>query len=83
MFGHGLDIAAQAIEKPVASCLGIGHRLQGGEGFRRDNKKGVRRVQVLDGFGKVRPVDIRNEAENHSPLAVVFESLVSHHRTEI
>src|SRR5690242_16431712 len=63
--------------------MGIGHGLQRGESFRRDNEERLRRVEIAHGFYKVRAIDIGDEAEDHGAFAVKLESHVSHHRTKI
>ena len=83
MFCDRLLVIAQASEGPGASRLGIGHRFQCGEGFRSDNEKRLRRIEILHGFHEVGAVHVGYEAKCHAPLGVVLQSLVSHHRPEI
>ena len=73
----------KSLEQPIASRLCVGHRLLGREGLRGDNEKCFCWIQALDGFGKVRSVDVRNKDEASRPIAVAFKGLIGHHRTEI
>src|SRR5262245_55307550 len=75
--------AAQAFKYPIASGLCVRHCLQGREGLRGNNKKGLGWVEILDRLGEVRAVDIGDEAKRHGSLAVVLQSLVGHHRPEV
>jgi hypothetical protein len=58
MPGDRLFVAAQPCERPGARRAGIGHRLERREGFRGDNEKGFRRIQITDGFREVRAVNV-------------------------
>ncbi len=83
MPGDRLFVAPETGERPGARRTRIGHRLQGRKGFRRDDKQGLRRVEVAHRFGEIGAVDIGNEAKSHRALAVMLERLISHDRTEI
>src|SRR5215510_9930071 len=83
MFGYGLDLTAEAFERPVACGLGVGHRLQCREGFRRDDEEGLRWVELADGFCEVGAIDVGNEAERHGAVTIMLERLVGHHRPEV
>ena len=62
----------------------VRHRFQRSESFRGNNEEGFRRVEeVADRLRKVRAIDIRNKAERHPAVAVMFQRLVRHHRAEI
>ena len=61
----------------------VGHRLQGREGFRRDDEESLRRVEILDGLREVGAVDVGNEAKRHGALAVMLQRFVGHHRPEV
>src|SRR5215471_6988221 len=63
--------------------MGISHRLQRCEGFRRVDEQGLRRVEVMHGLYEVGAIDIRYEAERHGAVAVMLEGLVGHHRPEV
>ena len=63
--------------------VGVGHRLQRGEGLRRDDEQRLRRVEVARRLGEVGAVDVGDEAEGHGAVAVVLERLVGHHRAEV
>ena len=49
---------AQLLDDPAPRRLGIGHRLDGGEGFRGDDEQRRLRVQGLQRVGDMRAVDI-------------------------
>ena len=66
MLGHGLFVAAEPCERPVARRVGVGHRLQRGEGLGGDDEQGLRRVEVADGLGEIGAVDIGDEPEGQS-----------------
>ena len=83
MLGDGRFVAPETREQPVARRVGVGHRLQRREGFRRDDEQGLRRVEVTDGFREVGAIDVRHEAERHGAVAVMLERLVGHHRPEV
>ena len=63
--------------------MGVGHRLQRREGFRRDDEQRLRRIEVVDGLREVGAIDVRHEAERHGAVAVMLEGLVGHHRPEV
>src|SRR5262245_36653288 len=75
--------AAQAFKYPIASGLCVRHCLQGREGLRGNNEKGLGRVEILDRLGEVRAVDIGDEAKRHGSLAVVLQSFVGHDRSKV
>src|SRR5262249_9335749 len=64
------------------SALGIGHGLEGREGFRRNDEKRFGRVEIVARLDKIDPIDIRDEPEGHGGLAVMPQRLVSHHWTQ-
>ena len=65
MLGDRLFVAAQTFEQPVARRVGVGHRLQRREGFRRDDEKRFRRIEIADGFREVGAINVGNEPEGH------------------
>ena len=73
----------EAFQRPIASGVSVGHRLQRGESFGRDDEKGLRGIEILDGFGKVGAIHVGNETERHDPVAVMLERLVGHDRTKV
>ena len=83
MLGDRLAVAAEPRQQPPARALGVGHRLQRGEGLRRDDEKRFRRVQVAGRLHEIGPIDVRHEAKRHRAIAVVLERLVGHHRAEV
>ena len=52
-----------ARQRPGARRAGVGHRLQRGEGLRRDDEQRLGRVEVAGRLGEVGAVDVRDEAE--------------------
>ena len=83
MFRHRLGIAAESFEQPVARALRVGHRLQRGEGFGRNDEQRFRRIEIAGRLHEINAVHVRDEAERQAALAVMFERLVSHHRAEV
>src|SRR5262249_21926005 len=83
MLRHRLDVAAEALEQPLASALSVGHRLQRREGLRRGDEERLRRVQVTRRLHEIGPVHVRHETKGHRAIAVVPERFVGHHRAEI
>ena len=71
------------LERPVAGRVGIGHRLQGRKGLRRDDEQRFLGVEVARGLGEVGAVDIGDEAEGQVALAVMPQGLVGHHRPQV
>src|SRR5262245_26704755 len=63
--------------------MSVRHCFQRREGFRRGNEKRLRGVEIANGFREISAVNIGNEPEGHSALAVMPECLVSHHWPEI
>ena len=76
-------VTSEGGEQPVAGRVGVGHRLQRGEGLGGDDEQGFLRIEVADGFREVGAVDIGDETEGHGPVAVVLQRLVGHHRPEV
>src|ERR1700724_2319716 len=83
MLGHGLDIAAKSLERPVARALSVGHRLQRREGLRGDDEKRFRRIEIARRLHEIAAIDVGNEAERHGAVAVMFQRLVRHHGPEV
>ena len=83
MLGHRLDVTAESRQRPVARRVGIGHRLERGEGLRGDDEECLGRIQIADRLGEIGAIDIGNKAEGHVPLAVVAKRLVGHDGAEI
>src|SRR5712691_3927287 len=63
--------------------MGVRHRLQRCEGFRRVDEESLRRVEVTDSLREVGAINVRHEAERHGAVAVMFEGLVGHHWPEV
>src|SRR5271157_6085863 len=63
--------------------MSVGHRLERGESLRRNDEKCLRWIQVLNGFRKIRVIDVGNKTKRQSALAVMLERLVSHHRPKV
>ena len=83
MLGHRLGVAAEPREEPPASAVGVGHRLQGREGLRRDDEERLRRIEVPGRLHQIGPVDVRHEAKRHRAVAVMLERFVGHHGPEV
>src|SRR5260370_29499408 len=83
MLGHSLDLAAETPKRPIARALGVGHRLQRCKGFRGDDEKGLRWVEIMDGFREISAIYVRDETESQGALAVMLKGLVGHHRSEV
>ena len=76
-------LVPQGAQAPGARRAGVGHRLEGREGLRRDDEQRLRRVEVAGGLGEVGAVDVGDEPEGQAPVAVEPEGLVGHHRAEV
>ena len=83
MPGHRFFVVPETRQRPVAGRVGVGHRLQRGKGFGRNDEEGFRGIKILDRLREVGAIDIGNETERHGALAVVLERLVGHHRPQI
>ena len=76
-------VAAQPVEQPAAGLRGVGQRLLGGEGLRRDDEQRAGRVEVAGGLGQVGRVDVGDEPEGQRPVGVVAQRQVGHRRAEV
>src|SRR5258708_7638139 len=83
VFGDRLLVTSQTGQRPSTSRVGVRHRLQRREGFRGNDKEGLRRVQIADSFSEVRAINIGNETECRAPLAVMLQRFVCHDRSEV
>src|SRR5438270_7951003 len=83
MLGNGLLIAPQRGQRPVARRMRIRHRLQRREGLRRNQEKRLLRLQIAHSLCEVRSVNVRHKTKGDIALAVVFQGLISHHRSKI
>ena len=63
VLGDRFLVAAQTRQRPGASGVRVGHRLERRERFRGDNEERLGRIEIADGFGEVGAIDIGNEAE--------------------
>ena len=81
--GDGLFVAAQGLEQPRARRVGIGHGFERREGFRGNDEQSLGRIETLHSFREIGAVDVGNEPERHGAIAVVFQRLVRHYRTEV
>ena len=77
------DVAPDARQRPLARGARVGHRFERREGLGRHDEEGLRRVEIVDRFGEVRAVDVRDETEREGAVAVVAEGLVRHDRPKI
>jgi hypothetical protein len=69
MLRHGLFIAIQSSQRPGAGGLGIGHRFKRGESLGRDDEQCLGWVQIANGLGEVRVIDVGDETESQTPPA--------------
>ena len=63
--------------------MGVGHGLECGEGFGGDDEQRLIRIQIDDGFGEIRSVDVRNKAECHGAVAVIAQRFIRHDRAKV
>ena len=63
--------------------MGVRHRLQRRECFRRDDEERLRGIEIADCLDKVGAVDVRYKAKRHCPVGVVLQSLIGHDRPEV
>ena len=83
VLGDGGLVAAEALQRPVARGVRVGHGLERGEGLGGDEEERLVGVEVAHGFGEVGAVDVGDEAEGEVALAVVLQRLVGHDRAEV
>ena len=83
MAGHGLVVAPQPMDQPVARTLRVGHGFEGGECLGGDNEQRLRRIEIPGRLHEITAVQVGHETERQAPLAVMPERLVGHHRAEI
>ncbi len=75
-------VVARGFQEPVARAVGVGHGFLGGEGFRRHQEQGGFRVHVLQHFGDVGTIDVRDKV--HVEVVFVWTQRFGHHeRAEI
>ena len=55
---HPVLRSAEPGEEPIPRRVRVGHRFQRGEGFGRDHKKRLSRIQILYCLGEVGAVDV-------------------------
>src|ERR1700690_680931 len=83
MLRDRLFVASESGERPRPGGLGVRHRLQRGEGFRRDDEECFRWIEAVNGLREVGAIDIRHKTKCHASIRVVLQRLVSHYRAEI
>ncbi len=83
MLGDRLGIAPEPLERPFARAMRISHRLERREGLGGDDEQRFRRIEIARRLDEIGAVDIGDEAERAAAVAVVFERLVGHRRSEI
>jgi len=83
MPGHRFGVAPETRQRPVAGRVGVGHGLQRGKGFGRNDEEGFPGIKVLGRLREVGAIDIGNETARQAALAVVLERLVGHHRPQV
>ncbi|GER91386.1 hypothetical protein KDW_55480 [Dictyobacter vulcani] len=82
MFRNGL-IILQRSQQPVTSRASIGQGFQSRKSFGSYDEQRLGRIQIMDCFGKVRAIDIRDKAAGEIAIAIVAQSIISHMRAEI
>jgi hypothetical protein len=82
VLGHG-RLVAQPLEQPAAGLLGVGQRLQGGEGLGGDDEQRAGRRKVAGRLGEVGGVDVGHEPEVQGPVRIVAQGRVGHRRPEV
>src|SRR5262249_62050619 len=83
MLSDCLGIAAKAPERPFACALRVRHGLQRREGFRGDDEQRFRRIEIARRLDEVGAIDVGDEAKRYGAVAVIFERLVCHYRSEV
>ena len=78
MLGHRFNVAAETLQQPVARAVRVGHRFQRRECLRGDDEKRFLGIEIEGCFDYVGAVDVGDEAEGQSAVAVMFQGLVRH-----
>ena len=87
--GDGREVAgdrrlrAELADEPRARGGGIGHGLERGEGFGRDDEQCLRRIEIVYCLAEGGPIDIGDETEVEPAVAVAAQGLIGHLRAEI
>ena len=83
MLRNGRLVTTKSGERPIARGLGVGHGLEGREGFGGNDEKRLGRVEVMRGLGEIGAVHIRDEAEGQRAVGIVAKRLVGHDGPEV
>ena len=89
VLGDGLLVAIESLEHCSLGRFGVGHGLKRRERLGSDDEERLFDVHLLEGFGHVGAVDVRNKVDFRGGLAgnrlfcIRLESFGHHHRTEV
>ena len=89
VLGDGLLVTVESLEHGGLGRFGVGHGLERREGLGSDDEERLFDVHLLEGFGHVGAVDVRNEVDFRRGLAgnrlvcIGLEGFGGHHRTEV
>ncbi len=83
VFGDRLFVTAQTLQEPFTGGMGVGHGLESGKSFGRDDEESFGGIEVDYGFSEVCAVNVGNEAKGEIAITVVLQGFVGHDRTEI
>lgn len=89
VLGDGLFVAIEGLEDCSLRRFGVRHSFKSREGLGSDNEERLLDVHLLEGFGHVSAVDVRNEVDFRRVFAssrlfsIRLEGFGHHHRTEV
>src|SRR3954463_12461704 len=83
MLGYRFLVTTKSFERPCTCGLSVGHGLERGECFGRDDEQRLGGIEILNSLGEVGAIDVRNEAEGEIALGVMLERLIGHDGTEV
>ena len=89
MLGDGLFVAVESLENGSLGGFGVRHGFKSGESLGSDDEERFFDVHLLEGFGHVGAVDVRNEVDFRRVFAssrlvgIRLQGFGHHHRTEV
>ena len=89
VLGDGLFVAIESLENGSLGSFGVGHGFKSGEGLGSNDEERFFDVHLLEGFGHVGAIDVRNEVDFRRVFAssrlfsIRLEGFSHHHRTEV
>ena len=89
VLGDGLFVAIESLENCSLCSFGVRHGFKSGESLGSNDEKRFFDVHLLEGFGHVGAVDVRNKVDFRRSFAcdrlfcIRLESFGDHHRTEV